>query len=217
MEAGSSQQRSSSASHTEQLGESTRIFIQHVKQYFSSLPVITVSVMAGSLAVTAVDLIGNLFPLHRSHILSEWLYLNAAKIWYGWQGKNCAISLLVCRSKEMLTSCSIQQGHRLVLYPFATPAFSLWLTNIILLLPYLSNMERKHGSLRIAYLLLALFTCVIGLLYVVSAALYVAFWKSDGERTLETFGCAGLSGWTVALAFWSAFEEDLEGSSPDRM
>lgn len=99
--------------------------------------------------------------------------------------------------------------HRLLTYPLATPGLSLWITNALLLVPYMAAMERKQGTLRLAYLLGVVFTLGVSLLLVGSLAWF------DSPSFLQS--CSGLSGWVVALAFWSAKEDEAEGVANDRM
>lgn len=104
-------------------------------------------------------------------------------------------------------------AHRLVVYPFASLGFAYSLTNTLLVLPYLASMERKHGTVRLAWTLLILMTFATSVAYVILIGVY-SMVSSDMSK-YYTF--AGLSAWTVGLAVWSAMEEQAEGQSNDRM
>ncbi|KAI8146034.1 hypothetical protein BJV82DRAFT_600194 [Fennellomyces sp. T-0311] len=169
---------------TNRTGESTRIFISHVKQYFNSLPLFSLSVIAITWLIGLADVLGRVSP-SQTNLVSQWLYLSANKVLYG------------------------LQGHRILLYPLASPGISLLLTNTLLALPYMAAMERKQGTVRLAWLLISLYTCAIGLAYVILISLF--------SSIARYHSCAGLSAWTVALAVWSAMEEEAEGQSNDRM
>lgn len=95
--------------------------------------------------------------------------------------------------------------QRLLFYPFASPSFALYLTNLFLLLPYLATQERKHGSAKLAWVLLTFFTVITGTLCFSAALVLLITLKSI---YMQRFVYAGLSGWTIGLAFWSAWEED---------
>ncbi|ORZ01009.1 hypothetical protein BCR43DRAFT_433178 [Syncephalastrum racemosum] len=70
-------------------------------------------------------------------------------------------------------------------------------------------MERKQGTLRLAYLLGIVFTLGVSILLLGSLGWF------DSPSFLQS--CSGLSGWVVALAFWSAKEDEAEGIVNDRM
>ena len=103
-------------------------------------------------------------------------------------------------------------GHRILLYPLASPGFSLLITNTLLALPYMAAMERKHGTLKLAWLLITFYTCGIGLVYIVLLGIF-----RTSTIWIESSYVAGLSGWTVALSVWSSMEDESEGQSNDRM
>ncbi|CDH55766.1 predicted protein [Lichtheimia corymbifera JMRC:FSU:9682] len=168
-------------------GESTRVFAGHIKQYFASLPLFTVVVLILSWTITLLDVPGRLNS--SSVIVSHYLNLSANKVLSHWQ------------------------AHRLVVYPFASLGVTYLLTNTLLVLPYLASMERKHGTVRLAWALLILMTFATSVAYVILIGVY-SMVSSDMSK-YYTF--AGLSAWTVGLAVWSAIEEQAEGQSNDRM
>ena len=73
-------------------------------------------------------------------------------------------------------------------------------------------MERKHGTLKLAWLLITFYTCGIGLVYIVLLGVF-----RTSTIWIESSYVAGLSGWTVALSVWSSMEDESEGQSNDRM
>ncbi|KAI7852065.1 hypothetical protein BDC45DRAFT_444574 [Circinella umbellata] len=73
-------------------------------------------------------------------------------------------------------------------------------------------MERKHGTLKLAWLLITFYTCGIGLVYIVLLGIF-----RTSTVWIESSYVAGLSGWAVALSVWSAMEDESEGQSNDRM
>ncbi|KAI9272636.1 hypothetical protein BDA99DRAFT_498832 [Phascolomyces articulosus] len=76
----------------------------------------------------------------------------------------------------------------------------------------MAAMERKHGTIKLAWLLITFYTCGIGFIYVVLLGIFKV-----STIWIDSNYVAGLSGWAVGLAVWSAMEEESEGQSNDRM
>ena len=70
---------------TERMGESSRMFISHIKQYFASLPIFALSVIAISWLIALADVPGRMTQSHMP-LISQWLYLSVNKVLSHWQG-----------------------------------------------------------------------------------------------------------------------------------
>ncbi|ORZ01008.1 hypothetical protein BCR43DRAFT_163555 [Syncephalastrum racemosum] len=70
---------------TDSTGQSTRIFVGHVKQYLLSLPWATVTVILLTLAIALIDLVIRLLTPHQNFI-SQWLYMDLSSVVHHWQG-----------------------------------------------------------------------------------------------------------------------------------
>lgn len=77
----SSSGQQAAASERSSAGESMRIFVAHVKQYFATLPLVTVGTFAIAFAVMMCDGLG--IFLQSPRLLSQWLRLDGESIVYG--------------------------------------------------------------------------------------------------------------------------------------
>ncbi|KAI8391581.1 uncharacterized protein BYT42DRAFT_610790 [Radiomyces spectabilis] len=178
-----------SSAPRERLGQSTRIFLDHLKHHLLSLPFVTTAALIAPIVVAVLDLVG--------HLITG----------TGWISHFCSLYV-----SPVIHSGQVQ---RLVLYPLARPSLSLTFTNLLLLVPFLSAMEKKKGSLSILWFCFTLFTIIPAIIYVIVVALYA--YSARMPEHLARYGCAGTSGWVVALAVWSTLEDEQEDNLQDRM
>ncbi|KAK4510672.1 t-SNARE coiled-coil homology domain-containing protein [Mucor velutinosus] len=111
-------------------------FLDHVKQYLTTIPPVTKIALYTPIIICILDRI--VFPLLSLQFdISSLISLNAVSF----------------------------QVYRLVLYPFATNSFIQLFIIDIWLLPELYKLEKKQGSLRFLWILLVLFTIIPGIVY----------------------------------------------------
>lgn len=102
--------------------------------------------------------------------------------------------------------------YRLILYPIVTIHISLLITNLIIVIPYISKHERRYGSLRTLYELGVLFTLIPGVMYIIAMGLITGF---TTYKYIDISGCSGLSGWAVGLSLLTMLHEQSEGIEAD--
>ncbi|KAI8146035.1 hypothetical protein BJV82DRAFT_600197 [Fennellomyces sp. T-0311] len=181
--------------------ESSGGFKANVKHYINSLPLLSFWIFSIVWVITLADL-----PIfltgNDAYTFRHWLCLRADKVINGFQGM---CSFLIARiAAETLRLFAV---HRIFLYPLATPGLFTSLVSTYLALPYMVIIEQKYGTSRLAWHLISVYTCTVGILYTIWSALAGV-----------TFGeCGGLSGWAVALSVWIAREKEPEGQWNDRI
>jgi hypothetical protein len=91
---------------------------------------------------------------------------------------------------------------------------TLLLTNLILLVPYVSTQERKKGSICILYELVVLYTILSGVVYLVFSTLLTIAAHMSGMY-LSNARFSGLSVWTVGLSMWAMLDGQAQGDAPN--
>ncbi|CEG67470.1 hypothetical protein RMATCC62417_03896 [Rhizopus microsporus] len=170
-------------------GDATRMFMTHVKEMLLSLPPFSVFALIVPYVIYLLD---NILLLVYSQSISQWCYLSVDKV---------------------LNDLQVQ---RLVLYPLGSTSFAKLLITTIWLLPELYKLEKRHGTIKVAWLTLLLYTLLPGLGYVILVTV-ISFSMPTYDQGLKDVVYAGMTGWVVALIFWSYLEDDRNGSSGNRM
>ncbi|ORZ11822.1 hypothetical protein BCR42DRAFT_420706 [Absidia repens] len=174
-------------SSRDRAGEATRMFVTHIRHYFNSLPLISVLTIIIPLFANLLDVITFIGPTHNTFIY-EWFYLSQTKIIYH------------------------LQVYRLIFYPLVHVNVTSLLTNLLLLIPYISAHERKKGSVCLLHELLCLFTLLPAIMYIVVIVLITSVLDMSGVF-MGVAACSGLSTWTVALSLWTMLDEDARGEA----
>ncbi|CAO3688067.1 unnamed protein product [Rhizopus microsporus] len=170
-------------------GDATRMFMTHVKEMLLSLPPFSVFAL---IAPYVIYLLDSILLLVYSQSISQWCFLSVEKVLNG------------------------LQVQRLVLYPLSSTSFAKLLITTIWLLPELYKLEKRHGTIKVAWLTLLLYTLLPGLGYVILITA-ISFSMPTYDQGLKDVVYAGMTGWVVALIFWSYLEDDRNGSSDNRM
>ncbi|CEI94664.1 hypothetical protein RMCBS344292_08869 [Rhizopus microsporus] len=170
-------------------GDATRMFMTHVKEMLLSLPPFSVFALIVPYVIYLLD---NILLLVYSQSISQWCYLSVDKV---------------------LNDLQVQ---RLVLYPLGSTSFAKLLITTIWLLPELYKLEKRHGTIKVAWLTLLLYTLLPGLGYVILVTV-ISFSMPTYDQGLKDVVYTGMTGWVVALIFWSYLEDDRNGSSGNRM
>ncbi|RCH80141.1 hypothetical protein CU097_003366, partial [Rhizopus azygosporus] len=170
-------------------GDATRMFMTHVKEMLLSLPPFSVFALIVPYVIYLLD---NILLLVYSQSISQWCFLSVDKV---------------------LNDLQVQ---RLVLYPLGSTSFAKLLITTIWLLPELYKLEKRHGTIKVAWLTLLLYTLLPGLGYVILVTV-ISFSMPTYDQGLKDVVYAGMTGWVVALIFWSYLEDDRNGSSGNRM
>ncbi|KAI9008461.1 hypothetical protein CLU79DRAFT_777145 [Phycomyces nitens] len=174
-----------SPNNYDRAGESSRIFLGHVKQYFYNLPLVTFSLFVTTSVIALVDALGRFRNFYYHGFFTQWLYLNVPKVVHD------------------------AQVHRLLVYPLASPGLSLVIINLLLSIPYFSDLEKRKGSLRTLWILSCLLTVLPGIGYVVLVSTF-AYSMGMGQGELQSTVCAGMSGLVVGLSVWKTIEDQEE-------
>ncbi|KAI9306902.1 hypothetical protein BJ944DRAFT_262775 [Cunninghamella echinulata] len=175
------------ASNRDRAGEATRTFITHIQNYFTSLSFVAFAAFLTTLCATLIDFLALLGSYH-TPFLFDWFSLSINKVLYHFQ------------------------IYRLILYPIVNIHISLLITNLIIVIPYISKHERRYGSLRTLYELGVLFTLIPGVMYIIAMGLITGF---TTYKYIDISGCSGLSGWAVGLSLLTMLHEQSEGIETD--
>ncbi|KAI8083082.1 uncharacterized protein BX664DRAFT_339776 [Halteromyces radiatus] len=171
-------------SRRDNAGEATRMFVSHVRHYFSSLPLLSILAIAIPILTNVLDILTLIAPTHDMYFY-QWCHLS-------------------------ITSIYRYQVQRLLLYPLVHPGTSILITNLILLVPYISVHERRKGSLCLLYELVVIFTLLPAVLYLFIVSLGISLTDIADDR-LGVATTSGLSVWVIALSFWSMLDEQSRG------
>ncbi|CAO3704013.1 unnamed protein product [Rhizopus stolonifer] len=154
-----------------------------------SLPPVSMFILIAPWILLVLD---NVLIYMYSHSISQWLYLDAEKVVSGFQ------------------------VQRLVLYPFSSTSFIKSLITTMWLFPEVHKLEKKHGSLKIAWSVLVMYTIIpaIGDIAIVKT---ISFSIPQYDQGVKWTVYSGTAGWVVALIFWSYLEEEREGVAQDRI
>ncbi|KAI8340705.1 hypothetical protein BC941DRAFT_467872 [Chlamydoabsidia padenii] len=181
------QQRwSSITSRRDRAGEATRMFITHVRHYLSSLPLISLLTIIIPLFTNLLDVITLIGPT-QDMLLYESLCLSITRIMNNFE------------------------VYRLFLYPLVHANTTLLVTNLILLIPYISAHERKKGSLFVLFELVCLYTILPGIIYLLVISLLTTVTTIGAY--VGTIASSGLSVWTVGLSLWTMLDGDTTNHS----
>lgn len=190
-------------------GDATRMFMTHVKEMLLSLPPFSVFAL---IAPYVIYLLDSILLLVYSQSISQWCFLSVEKVLNGLQG-NYYYYYYYFTIIKSLKNLLVQ---RLVLYPLSSTSFAKLLITTIWLLPELYKLEKRHGTIKVAWLTLLLYTLLPGLGYVILITA-ISFSMPTYDQGLKDVVYAGMTGWVVALIFWSYLEDDRNGSSDNRM
>lgn len=84
-------------------GESTQIFVAHVRQYLATLPFVTVATFGASFAVLMCDGLGVFIQSPR--LLSQWMQLDVLSIAYGQSKLTISVYLGVLPTNRFSSQC----------------------------------------------------------------------------------------------------------------
>ncbi|KAI9282197.1 hypothetical protein BY458DRAFT_497472 [Sporodiniella umbellata] len=168
-------------------GDTISVFVTHVKQLLLSLPPVSTFILLSPWVLLVVDYA--LIHLY-SNSISQWFYLDVEKV------------------------IGSYQVQRLALYPLSSTSFVKALVSTIWLFPEVHKLEKRHGSLKTAWLTLVLYTVVPAIGYT-AALKAISFLNLQYEHVFKEAVYSGEWGWIVAFVFWSNLEVDREGSNPN--
>lgn len=185
------------------------VFIEHVKQAFSTIPPITKFILFIPFASLIIDTL--IFPLLNLHTtIASWLYLDYDKTVLGLQGTN-----QIFPNIELPLILKFL-AFRFILYPFATVPLIQTIITPLWLIPETYKLERKTGSLKFLWILMTVFTFLPGVAYVFLMKAMTINWFNQPSVIFVDFVFKGMTGWVVGLIFWSYLQED-SNEEQDRM